>query len=153
MGKTYADLTKRRLDLIAEGKTITDKGNLADGDESRLQAIEAELATIETDRNAAVTEMQEAVNGHAYALSGAAKNATDRAANIAAACALMDQPAKAHGFITSGKSLEDVQAELKASVAPVDDVNPRNTKGSSKPDTAKSWGSAIDKVNARVPGH
>lgn len=155
MAKTLAELRQSRSALNAEAEAllataIAENREPTQQDDDRLNAIKAELLSIEAERAALEDTLSTPEQ-----LSAAAQTATEaaikRSADIAAACELAGKPAKAHGFIVSGKSVEAVTAELKAAAAaPTDDINPRNTNVAAKPDTAKAWGSVIDKGNARV---
>lgn len=154
MSKTLAELRQSRSALNGEAETLLAKAtaenrDVTEAEDGRLKAITAELVGIETER-AALEDSLSTPEQVATAVAEASKAATTRAADIAAACELAGKPAKAHGFIVSGKSLDAVTADLKAAAAAADDLNPRNPRSAAKPDTAAAWGNVIDKVNARV---
>lgn len=151
MAKTLAEIRQARAALNTEAEGIlaahTDGGFTAEQD-ARLTAIKGELATLETER-CAIEDAMSTTEQVAESVGKATAAATKRAADIAAACELAGKPARAHGFITSGKSAEAVTAELKAEAnAPADeDVNTRNGRGAGKADTPASWNASIERTN------
>lgn len=155
MNKVLADyLQRQKVGLKAEATAlaaIADKdtaGVLTAEQDTRIKAIEADCALIDTQIAAA--------NAEAETPEAMAARLRAEIADVTAACALAGKPARASAFITAGTPLKQVVSTLHAEAATAagEDINQRNPGklgGGSLADAATveaNWKASVEKVNA-----
>lgn len=158
------DLLKLQRDLKAEAGDIVKaakdaKAEMTDEQKTRFAAIEQSLKDMDAkfDELAALPDI-EAVRIEAAAATetakkeaaeAAAKEARELAANVAGACAIAGQPAKAAAFIKDAKPLAEVVVALQAGKVDGSGRELSNHGGGNA--DGPTWDKAIARQNARLP--
>jgi Arc/MetJ-type ribon-helix-helix transcriptional regulator len=162
MKKVLMALLDKRRALKSESDVINSAIDKASGEitaeqEQRMKALQDEGSKVIADMEALAASLPDdpektQADAVAAAVTAAVAIKETRAvdANIAAACNIARQPAKASAFITEGKPLADVAAALQAGKVEGSgaEISHHGDGGSNPVQIAKDWDDAADKANA-----